>query len=61
MQVSNKTDYELWKEWLDKWSIPYEVWDEYTGVKELRIEDCWAVAYVQFELDGKFIRFATYE
>ena len=55
------TDLEQWELWLNKWSIPYIVWDEYTGVKELRIEDCWAIAYVQFELDGKFIRFATYE
>ena len=55
------TDLEQWELWLNKWSIPYEVWDEYTGTTAIVIGGVWAFAEIQFEKKGKFICLTKYE
>ena len=55
------SDYEQWKQWLDKWNVSYreETWRR--DRKELIVDGSWAVASVVFNLDDKFICMTAYE
>ena len=55
------SDYEQWKQWFDKWSVPYreETWNP--NQKELIVDGSWSVASVVFDLDNKFICMTSYE
>lgn len=61
MCIVNKTDYEQWKDWLDKWDVPYkeETWNP--DMKELIVNGSWSQASVQFDLSDNFIRMTSYE
>ena len=61
MAKTNISDYEQWKQWLDKWNVSYreERWTQNT--KELIVDSNWAVASIVFDLDDKFICMAAYE
>lgn len=60
-----KNDYEQWKEWLDKWNIPYMEMEEVrqlTRVKELIVEgNNWDATSIVFTLNNEFICMTTYE
>ena len=54
------TDYEQWKQWLNKWNVQYEIWD-CTGTKELVIPNGRYYVSINFELSGKFIDIDAFE
>ena len=55
------SDYEKWKEWLDKWNQEYteKTWNP--GIKELVIEGIFCQVSIQFDLNEKFIGITAYE
>ncbi len=55
------SDYEQWKEWLDKWNVEYteETWNP--GLKELIIRGSYCVASIQFDLNEKYLELTAYE
>lgn len=57
----NKSDYEQWKEWLDKWSVKYEEQTWNPNQKELIISGHWCVASIAFNMDNNFICMTAYE
>lgn len=57
----NKSDYEQWKEWLDKWNVKYEEQTWNKNQKELIISGHWCVASVGFDMDDNFIGMTAYE
>lgn len=56
-----KNDYEQWKEWFDKWNIPYreETWHQ--NKKELIVDGTWCLASVMFDLENNFECMTAYE
>ena len=57
----NKSDYEQWKEWLDKWNVKYEEQTWTPNQKELIVSGHWCVASVVFDMDNNFICMTAYE
>lgn len=59
--IKNKTDYQQWKDWLDKWNVPYEetTWNKVQ--KELIVGGSYCQASVVFTLEDKFICMTAYE
>ncbi len=59
--IEKKSDYQQWKDWLDKWNVCYreETWNE--GQKELVIDGHYSVASCIFTLENKFICLTSYE
>lgn len=55
------TDYEEWKQWLDKWNIKYEeeIWNP--DQKELIIGGSFCQASIVFNLKNEFICMTAYE
>ena len=55
------TDYEQWKQWLDKWKVKYKEKEWNPGQKELVINGIYCQASVVFTLEEKFITVTAYE
>ena len=56
-----RSDYDQWKDWLDKWGVVYseEEWNE--GSKELIIRGHYCVASIAFDLENNFKCVTGYE
>lgn len=55
------SDYEQWKQWLDKWNVEYEEKTWNPNEKELIVGGSYCLASVVFDLDNKFICMTAYE
>ena len=55
------TDYEQWKQWLDKWNVKYEEEKWNPNVKELIIGGIYCQASIVFDLEEKFLQMTAYE
>lgn len=55
------TDYEQWKQWLDKWHVDYEEKQWNPGIKELIIGGIYCQAVIQFDKDENFFGITAYE
>ena len=54
------TDYEQWKEWLDKWNISYGE-REYSFSKELTVGGYYCATVIEFDTSGRFLDMTAYE
>jgi hypothetical protein len=59
--IEKKTDYEQWKDWLDKWNVKYEEKTWNPNEKELVVDGSYCVASVAFDLNNNFICMTAYE
>lgn len=53
--ILEKTDYEQWKEWLNKWNVEYEEKQWNQNQKELVIKSLWSYVTIVFDLHDNFI------
>jgi len=56
-----KTDYQQWKEWLDKWNVDYKEKTWIPNQKDLVVFGRYSVAAIVFDLDDNFVRMTAYE
>lgn len=57
----NKTDYQQWKDWLDKWNVNYEEETWNPNKKELVVGGCYCQTSIVFDLEDNFICMTAYE
>lgn len=59
--LKKMSDYEQWKQWLDKWDVEYteKTWN--LNQKELIIDGIYCQASIVFDLKDKFIEVTAYE
>ena len=55
------TDYDQWKQWLDKWNVKYEEKGWNPNVKELIVDSKYSVTAIVFDLHDKFLHILAYE
>lgn len=65
-EIEEKTDYEQWKDWLDKWKIEYEEneddgfgFDEFPCI-QLYVKGFGTEVLIRFEMDGTFRDFLAH-
>ena len=61
MGIDYISDYEQWKQWLDKWNVTYEEKQWNPNEKELIIGGCYCQASIVFDLNDNFICMTAYE
>lgn len=55
------SDYEQWKQWLNKWNVEYEEKQWSPNKKELIVGGCYCQASMAFDLFDNFIGMTVYE
>lgn len=59
--IKKTSDYQQWKDWLDKWNVKYEEKTWNPNEKELVVGGSYCQASVAFDLEDNFICMTAYE
>lgn len=59
--TNNISDYQQWKDWLDRWNVDYEEQTWNPNVKELIIGGSYCQAAIVFDLEDNFKCMTAYE